>query len=120
MGVLDGTATETNSSRRVENCQSPAFAILSNGYALDQFHDKVRPPASRGTAVENSGNIRMVHHRQGLTLCLRAGNDLSGVHPQLDDLERHPTADRLGLFGQIDDATSALADSPQKLNSGRM
>jgi hypothetical protein len=32
----------------------------------------------------------MIHRRQRLPLRLEPGHDLLGVHPQLDDLERHP------------------------------
>ena len=37
-----------------------------------------------------------------------------GVHAQLDDLERHAAADRLLLFGHIDDAAAAFADLLQQ------
>jgi len=52
----------------------------------------------------------MIHHRQRLPFGLEAGDHLFRVHPQLDDLERHPPAHRLGLFGHIDHPAAALAD----------
>ena len=57
----------------------------------------------------------MVHHGQGLPLRLEAGDDRLGVHAQLDDLERHAAADRLGLFGHIDGAAAAFAQLFQQL-----
>ena len=38
-----------------------------------------------------------------------------GVHARLDDLQRHPAADRLRLLGDVDDAHAALADLLQQL-----
>ena len=57
----------------------------------------------------------MVHEGQGLALGLEPGDDLLGVHAQLDDLEGHPAADRLGLLGHIDHPAAALADLFQQL-----
>ena len=52
----------------------------------------------------------MVHHRQRLPLGLEPGDDLLGVHAQLDDLERHAPTDRFLLLGHVDHATAAFAD----------
>ena len=57
----------------------------------------------------------MIHHRQRLPLGLEAGDHLLGVHARLDDLQRDPAADRLGLLGDIDDAHSPFADLLQQL-----
>ena len=57
----------------------------------------------------------MVHHRQRLPLGLEPRDDLLGVHPQLDDLERHAPPDRLGLLGDIDHSAPAFADTLQQL-----
>ena len=52
----------------------------------------------------------MVHQRQRLPLGLEPGDDLLGVHAQLDDLERDAAADRLLLLGHINHAAAAFAD----------
>ena len=57
----------------------------------------------------------MIHHGQRLPLGLEAGDDLLGVHAQLDDLERDAAAHRLGLLGDIDHAAAAFADLLQQL-----
>ena len=57
----------------------------------------------------------MIHHRQRLPLGLEPGDDLLGVHAQLDDLERHAPPHRLGLLGDIDHAAPAFADALQQL-----
>src|SRR5262249_54496030 len=61
-------------------------------------------------AIEDAGDVGMVHHGQGLTFRLEAGHDLPRVHPQLDDLERYATTNRLALFGHVDTAEPAFAD----------
>ena len=57
----------------------------------------------------------MVHHRQRLAFRLEPGDDLLGVHPQLDDLQRDAPAHRLRLLGHIDHAAAAFADFLQQL-----
>ena len=52
----------------------------------------------------------MVHQGQGLPLGFEAGEDLFGIHAQLDDFQRHPAADRLLLLSHIDYATAAFAN----------
>ena len=52
----------------------------------------------------------MVHQCQCLALGFKAGDDLFGVHAQLDDFERDAAAHRLLLLGHVNHATAALAD----------
>ena len=52
----------------------------------------------------------MIHHGERLPLGFEPRDDLPGVHAQLDDLQRHTTADRLFLLGHIDHAEAAFAD----------
>ena len=40
---------------------------------------------------------------------------LPGVHARLDDLQRHPAADRVVLLGHVDDAHAPFADLLQQL-----
>ncbi len=56
----------------------------------------------------------MVHQGQRLALGLEPGNDLFGVHPELDDLEGHTAADGLGLLGHVHAAVATLADLLQQ------
>ena len=48
--------------------------------------------------------------RQRLALGFKAGDDLLGVHAQLDDLERHAAAHRFLLLGHVNHAAAAFAD----------
>src|SRR4029453_4205183 len=80
-----------------------------------QLHYKVRPARFGRPRVEHSGNVWMVHHRQGLSLRLEASDDTLGIHPELDDLEGDPASDRFLLFGHIDKPAAAFPDLLQQL-----
>src|SRR5439155_233896 len=64
----------------------------------------------RDSGIKNPGDVRMIHQGQRLTLGFEAGNDLLGVHAQLDHLQRHPPPHRLLLLGHIDHAATPFAD----------
>src|SRR5262245_25812787 len=74
------------------------------------------PPCEGGAwgggraAVQDFGDIRVVHQGQGLALGLEAGDDLLRVHPGLDELERHHALDRLGLLSHPHRAHAPFAD----------
>src|SRR5262245_15268311 len=86
------------------------FAIFGNPDAFHQFHHEVRPACFRRARVEDFGDVRMVHQREGLALGLEAGDHGLGVHAQLDDLERDAATDRFLLFGQVHNAAATLTD----------
>ena len=52
----------------------------------------------------------MIHQGHRLTLGFEPGDDLLGVHAQLDDLERDPAMDGFRLLGHINHSTPAFAD----------
>ena len=72
-------------------------------------------PVAVVAGVEHSGDVRVVHHRQGLPLGLEPGDDLLGIHAGLDDLERHPPANRAFLLGHVDGAHAPLAELLEQL-----
>jgi serine/threonine protein kinase len=90
-------------------------AKLGDWHALDELHHEVGAARGRGAAVEDLGNIGMVHDRQGLPLRLETGDDLARVHARLEQLERDLAAHRLYLLGHEDHAKAALADLFQQL-----
>lgn len=57
----------------------------------------------------------MVHEGEGQAFGLEAGDDLLGVHAELQDLERNAPLDGLFLLGEVDDAEAALADALQEV-----
>src|SRR5262249_41770084 len=70
---------------------------------------------TRGAAVDDAGDIDVVHHGQGLPFGLEAGDDLAAVHARLDDLQRDLALHGLGLLGHVDGSHAALADLLQQL-----
>ena len=110
MCVLDGVTNLDEQSEPRFGRKSVLIAEIGDLHAPHQFHDEVRPAGLGGTGIEHFGDVRMVHQRQCLPLRFETGDDLFGVHAELDDLERHAPADRLFLFGHIDDAAAAFAD----------
>ena len=85
-------------------------AIVGDSNAADQLHYKVGSSVLGSAGVEDLGDVRMVHHRQRLAFRSEAGNDLARVHTWLDNLEGNAAADRLLLFGYINNPTSAFTD----------
>jgi hypothetical protein len=56
----------------------------------------------------------MVHHGQRLSFGFKPGDHLTGVHPELDDLERDLAHDRFALFGHVNHTHSPFADFLQQ------
>ena len=52
---------------------------------------------------------------QRLPFRLEPGYNRFGIHAQLDDLERDPAANRLLLFGHVNDAATTFTNLLQKL-----
>ena len=102
--------TWTKSSSRCLTERLSRVAERRDRLAGDELHHEERPSGGGGAGVEHLGDVGVVHHRQGLALLLEAGDDLLGVHPQLDDLERDAPRHRLALLGQEDGAEAARAD----------
>ena len=57
----------------------------------------------------------MIHHGQGLALCLEPRDHLLAVHAGFDDLERNFAAYRMLLLGHVDDAHAAFTNLLEQL-----
>ena len=79
------------------------------------FHDKVGPACIGGAGVEDFRDVRMIHQGQCLPLRFEAGDHASGVHAQLDDLQRDATTHGFVLFGHINNAAAAFAQFLEQL-----
>ena len=110
VSMVDRRAHVAEESEAFPGPQPMLIAELGDGDALDQLHREPRPAGGRRPGVEHLGDVRVVHHRQRLALGLEAGQHFPGVHPGLDDLQRHPAGDRLALLGHPDGAEAALAN----------
>ena len=91
------------------------LAVVGDLDSAHQLHDEIRTPRFRRPGIENLRDVRMIHHRQRLTLGLEARDDGVGFQAQLDDLQRHPAFDRLRLLSHVNDTAAALADFLEQL-----
>jgi hypothetical protein len=85
------------------------------GTPWDQFHDEVGPAVLGCAAIEDAGDVNMIHHGQGLPLGLEAGDNLARVHAGLDHFEGDLPLDRVRLLGHPDHTHAAFADLLQEL-----
>lgn len=86
------------------------ITIFGDLDTADQFHDEEGAAGFGSTRVEDLGDVGMIHEGQGLALGFKAGDDLSRVHAQLDDLQRYPPFDRFFLFRHVDNSAAAFAN----------
>ena len=112
--VLDGLANLDEQIEPIFGGEIVLVAVVSDADTAHQFHHEVGPAHIGRARIEHLGNVRMIHHRQRLTLRFEPGDDLLGVHAQLDDLERHATPYWLRLIGHIHHAAATFADPLQK------
>jgi hypothetical protein len=115
MGVLHGLADLDEEPEPIGNGELGLVAVVGNRDAADQLHHEVGAARIRGAGVEDLGDVRVIHQREGLPLGLEPGDHLAGVHARLDDLQRDLAADGLGLLGHVHDAHAAFADHLQEL-----
>ena len=95
--------------------QVVVVAVLGDRHAVDELHDEKGSAVLCGAAIENTGDVDVVHHGQRLPLRLEAGDDLPAVHARLDDLEGDLALHRLRLLGHPDYAHAAFANLLQEL-----
>ena len=115
MGVLNRLA-DLNEEIEPFTCGKPVLvAELGDLGAPNQFHDKVGPASLRRAAIQDLGDVRMIHHSQRLPLRLKPRNDALGIHAQLDYFESNPAFDRFLLLGHIHHTAAAFADFLEQL-----
>ena len=115
MRVLHGVADEHEEVEPLAQGEVVLLAELGQAHAAHEFHHEVGPARVGGAGIKHLGDVRMVHEREGLALGLEAGDDLPGVHAELDDLEGDAATDGFLLFGHEDHATTAFADLLEEL-----
>ena len=74
-----------------------AIAVFGDRLTSDQLHREVRSSRVGHTAIEHLGDVRVIHHGQGLPLGFEAFDHFPRVHAGLDDLQGHGAADGLAL-----------------------
>ena len=119
VGVLHRLADRHEQLQPLLGRQLGLVAELRQRQAVDQFHDEERLAGRCQAAVEDAGDVGMVHHRQRLPFLLEAGQHGPGIHAGLDELEGDLAFDGFGLFGDPDLAHAAFADLFDAACSGR-
>ncbi len=113
--MLDGTTNLDEQFEPLASGKMVLVAVVGDLYPAHQVHHEERPARLSGTRIQHLGDIRMVHQGQRLPLGLEASDDLSRIHPQLDDLEGDAAFDRFALLGHIHHAKAAFTDLFQQL-----
>ena len=89
---------------------NPGNLLLSGNLSPDIKCTYLMKPENRSLREQLESFVS----RAGLPLGLEAGQHLPGIHARLEDLRRHPAADRLLLIGKKDRAKTALAQHAQQ------
>ena len=114
MRVLDPVADREEELEALP-CREPVLVAVRGdripGYEL---HHEERQPFVGRTRVEDLGDVRVRHARQGLALGFESGDHLGAVHPGLDDLQSHPA--RNDAIGNWDLMTGAAGLEVDRLS----
>ena len=115
VGVLHGMTNRLEQLQPFSRRKFLAVAEFGDGLALHQLHHEERPAEECHARIEDSGDIGVIHHGQGLLLGVEPGQHLLRVHPELDELDGHLPADRVRLLGNEHGPHAAFADFPEQL-----
>ena len=85
-------------------------AVVRDRHALGRAPSRRTADCSRGAAVEDAGDVGVIHQGQRLTLGVEPGQDGARIHTDLDQLESDLALDRLDLIGAVDGAHPAFAE----------
>ena len=97
VGVLDGATDLNEEFQSFTGGKKILITILGDARATDEFHDEVGPTGVRSTGAEDFGHVRMLHEGKGLGFGLETGDDLGGIHAELNELESDTATERTSL-----------------------
>ena len=110
MRMLHGKAHAGEKFEPRRHGQAVLVTEFRDGRAIHEFHDEVGPAGIGRASVKHAGDVRMIHHREGLTFRFETRDDLARVHAGFDYLERHVTAHGDFLLSEVNDAAATIAD----------
>ena len=87
MRVLNGFANGYEQLQPLPDRQFGIVAVLDQRKAFDILHGEIRATLIRHPAIEHAGDVRVVHHSQGLPLGFESREHGLGVHSQLDQFD---------------------------------
>jgi hypothetical protein len=105
VGVGDGVAHLQEEPQAVGHGQAVPVGVGVDRLAVDVLHDQIRQPFVGAAAVHQPGDVGMVKRGEDLPLRAEAREDVVGVHPALDELDRHRLGEAaLSSLGPVDRA----------------
>ena len=110
VSVLHSLADRHEQLQSLPRGQLVLVTKLREWHPRHVLHCKERPAVLRHPRFKDLGHIGMRKHRQCLPLGVEPRHNLPGVHPQLDDLQRHNAANWLPLLGLINNPHPTFAD----------
>ena len=96
---------EAGSYPQIKSLTEPA-----DGLSVDEFHDEKRQLLFRFSRVENTGNVGMVKHGEGLPLCFKARESLTCRRPGFQNLDGDVPSNRPLLFCLVNNAKSTFTN----------
>ena len=114
VGMLNAFAHLDKEFKTVLDIKSMGITVLGDRNAADVLHGEVRPSLWRGTGIEDTRNVGVVHHGESLTLGFKPGHNLLRVHADFDHFQGHCSAHRANLFRFVHLPHSAFAALLQK------
>lgn len=91
------------------------IAVFGNFNPANKFHHKIGPAGFGRTGIEYLRDAGIVHQCERLSFSFKPGYDTLRVHARLDNLQGHPSTNRLFLFGDEYDAAASFSDLLQQL-----
>ena len=116
MGVLHRRANLHEQHQPFAHVELVLVAEFNQRDPLHQLHREKRHAVRGGAGIEQLGNVRVIHERNGLPFGLETGEDHARAAPvNPDQLDGHLAFDRFNLLGHPDAAHAPFADRLQQL-----
>lgn len=111
VGELDRAADVGEEPQPRVDRQPGLVTVARDRHALDVLHDEVRPTVRRGAAIVEPCDVRVLERGEDLPLVAEAEQDVVGVHPAPDQLERDALLElRIVAFREVDGAHPPAPD----------
>ena len=110
MRVLNRATDLYEESNPFGDGQAMLRRVRGDRVADDVFHHDVREPRIGGARVVDVGDVRVIHHGEGLLLGAEARDDLAGIASRAQHLDRDLAPNGFVLLREVDGPHSAFAE----------
>src|ERR1041384_1377677 len=117
MGMLHGLTDLHEQAQSLRNRKTVLITECRDRDTSNQLHDEVWSAGFGHPSVKDLRDVGMIHHREGLSLGLEAGDHPLRIHACLNVLERNLTTHRIILPGAEHGPTASFADQFSELVS---